>query len=150
MNNHKFSNVYERIISSEDDFVGQIAYSLYKQRKCNYVKSKRLELNVNEVPDSAMEEFINQQDTEMLQYYRERAETLLREFLDASYSAELSEEIAKIDSECHKDYEKLARGQSWWYGVTQSLTASFLFVLIGYMLLKFAGVWDVLLNKLFG
>ena len=50
-----------------------------------------------------------------------------------------------------KKYEKLADSvkPSFWYGVLQSITASFLFLLAGYVILKMSGSWDILLNNLF-
>ena len=62
-----------------------------------------------------------------------------------------SEYMEKGRQEMEEKYEKLANSvkPSFWYGVLQSITASFLFLLAGYVILKMSGSWDILLNNLF-
>lgn len=68
--------------------------------------------------------------------------SLSREFLNASHKDEIAKEKQRLNQEYIDKYEELVKhfNPSWWYGVSQSLAASFLFIFIGYLILKFNGV----------
>ena len=145
------SGIYERLVSDDHDFLGQAAYSIYKARKREFIISKQIELGTTRVPEEVVNEFIKAQTDRTLDLYRNQAEGLFREFLDASYGREITKEKQSLNQEYSRRYEKLADSvkPSFWYGVLQSMTASFLFLLAGYIILKMSGSWDILLNNLF-
>ena len=148
----KHSGIYERLVSDDHDFLGQVAYSIYKRRKREYILRKQEELGVNDVPDEIVSEFVKEQTDYTLELYRVQANNLSIEFLNASFQAELDSAIQKLDKEYREKYEELSRAVkpvSWWYGVLQSFVASFLFLLAGYIILKMSGSWDILLTNLF-
>ena len=148
----KHSGIYERLVSNDHDFLGQVAYSIYKRRKREYIVRKQTELGVNDVPDEVVLEFVKDQTDYMLDLYRIQAKNLSIEFLNASYQSELNDAIQNLDKEYRGKYEELARAAkpvSWWYGVLQSFVASFLFLFAGYVILKMSGSWDILLTNLF-
>ena len=149
--NAKYSGIYERLVEDDHDFLGQVAYSIYKRRKREFVVRKKAEMNLDNVPDEIVADFVRGQTDYTLDLYRDEARKLSREFLDASYEAELTEAVQYLDTQYREKYEQLAkelRPHSWWYGVLQSFVASFFFLLAGYVLLKMSGSWDILLSNL--
>lgn len=148
----KFSKVYERLVSDDRDLLGQVAYSIYKIRKRDFIMQKQAETGKEEIDEETISDFVNAQSDYTLELYREQAKNIFREFLNASYENELTETVQQLEQEYNEKYAELAkntRPHSWWYGVGQSFTASFLFLLAGYILLKMSGSWDTLLNNLF-
>ena len=150
--NTKHSGIYERLVSDDHDVLGQIAYSIYKRRKREFVVRKKLELGTDNLPDAVLADFVKDQTDYTLDLYRNEARKLSREFLDATYESELADAVQRLDSQYREKYEELAknvRPHSWWYGVGQSIAASFFFLLAGYVILKMSGSWDILLDTLF-
>lgn len=139
-NTPKYNSVYDRLVEDENDILGQIAYAVYKSHKKTFIIRKQKELGDTSVPKEVVDDYVLNQTDAMLEVYRSRAEKIARGFLDASYGSQLVQEI--------KNIRKAILPRSWWYGVGQSLVASFLFVLVGYILLKASGSWDKLLELL--
>lgn len=145
------SDVYNRLVKDENDVTGHIAYGLYKRAKAEFISKQQLRLGVTVIPEDVIDEFHASQTDYMLEFYRTSARQLLRNFLDSSYQADLTNEKQEIAQEYAGKYHELAKAvkPSFWFGVLQSITASFLFLLTGYIILKMNGVWDILLNNLF-
>ena len=146
----KHSGVYERLVADEHDFLGNAAYSIYKTRKREFIIRKQIELGTSSIPEDVVNEFVNDQTDYTLKLYRNQAEDLFREFLNSSYGDEIAEEKQRLSREYMESYRKLADSAkpSFWYGVLQGITASFLFVLAGYIILKMSGSWDIILSNL--
>ena len=140
------SDVYDRLIQDDKDIKGQVAYVIYKKVKRDFIKRMQTQLGTTVIPDDVMEEFYASQTDYTLSLYRGYASKVTRESLNILYS----EDIAKEKQNLADKYEKLSDSvkPSFWYGVLQSVTASFLFLLAGYIILKMSGSWDILLNNL--
>lgn len=149
-NDTAYSDVYTRLVKDDNDVAGQIAYSVYKRAKIEFIRKKHAELNIIVLPDDVLEEFYAAQTDYMLKLYRIHAKEMTREFLDESYGDDIEREKGSIEKEHNEKYEKLAYSvrPSFWYGVLQGIVASFLFVLSGYIILKMNGSWDILLSNL--
>ena len=147
----KHSGVYERLVDNDHNFLGQVAYSIYKSRKRDFIIRKQKELGTSIIPAEVVDEFVADQTDYTLELYKAQADTLSREFLDSSYGNEIAKEKERIAQDYREKYEKLADAvkPSFWYGVLQGIVASFLFVLAGYIILKMNGSWDILLSNLF-
>lgn len=145
-----YSNVYSRLVKDDNDVAGQMAYSVYKRTKAEFVAQKQAELGTMTLPEDVFEEFYATQTDYVLDTYRSRAKLMMREFLDASYGDDVIAEKQRLEKEYSEKYNKLADAvkPSFWYGVIQGIAASFLFIFAGYILLKMNGVWDILLNNL--
>ena len=145
-----YSDIYSRLVKDDNDVAGQMAYSVYKRTKAEFIAKKQAELGTMTIPEDMFEEFYATQTDYVLDTYRSRAKLMMREFLDASYGDDISAEKQRLEKEYSEKYHKLADAvkPSFWYGVIQGVTASFLFILAGYVLLKMNGVWDILLNNL--
>lgn len=101
-------------------------------------------MNLDNIPDEVVADFVNDQTDYTLDLYRNEARKLSREFLDASYEAELEEAVQYLDTQYREKYEQLVkelRPHSWWYGVWQSFAASFIFFAAGILLLLATGGW---------
>ena len=128
LDNPVHSGIYERLVGGEGDILGQVAYSVYKKRKREFIIRKQAELGCQLVPDDVIREFVRDQTDYTLDLYRTQAKQLSRAFLDVSYSAELSRERAALEREYQQKYEEFRKSlqpKSWWYGVWQSFAASF-------------------------
>ena len=148
----KHSGVYGRLVENDHDFLGQVAYSIYKRRKRDFIIRKQEELGTNNIPSEVvMEEFVKNQTDYTLELYKSQADSLSREFLNVSYENEIAKEKQRLAQEYSEKYQKLADAvrPSFWFGVLQGIVASFLFVLAGYIILKMNGSWDILLSNLF-
>ena len=146
-----YSDVYKRLVKDNDDIAGIVAYGIYKNSKHEFIRKKQAELGTLNLPNDILEEFYATQTDYVLELYRIHAEKLTREFVNSLYENEISQEKQRLNQEHMEKYEELAKhvNSSWWYGVSQSLAASFLFIFIGYLILKFNGIWDILLQNLF-
>ena len=51
------SDVYDRLVKDEADVRGQVAYSVYKRIKRDFIKRKQAELGTTQIPDEVLEEF---------------------------------------------------------------------------------------------
>ena len=131
----KHSGIYERLVENDHDFLGQVAYSIYKRRKREFIMRKQEELGTSNIPAEEVEDFIKDQTDYTLELYKVQADMLSREFLNASYKNEIDNEKARLVREYSGKYDKLAEAvrPSFWYGVLQGVVASFLFVLAGYV-----------------
>ena len=98
----------------------------------------------DDISDDLKEFVAISQTDEQLQFYRERATQLANSFLDRSMKEELNADRERLERDFLRDY----KNHGFWYGVWQSIVASFLFLVIGYLLLVATGSWDKLLARL--
>lgn len=139
------SFIYDKLVQDEDDILGHIAYSVYKRQKIAHIKRICAEKNIDRVSDDDLKEFVAiSQTDEQLQFYRERATQLANSFLDRSMKEELNAERDRLEREFLRDY----KNHGFMYGVWQSIVASFLFLVIGYVLLVGTGSWEKLIARL--
>lgn len=82
--------VYERLVSDDSDFLGQVAYSIYKKRKREFIIRKKAELGIERLPDDVVDEFVKNQTDYTLELYKAQAYNLSIEFLGSSYEADLT------------------------------------------------------------
>ena len=137
--------MYEFLVEGEMDFVGKMAYVLYKEHKREVISKRQKELGNKEVPVEFIEYFTYQQKTpKAKESYRADAENILNAFTDGANR----EKGINLDKEYIKEYRKLARNVSLWQGILASVIGSIAFVFIGYLLLNFSGVWDKIIKLL--
>ncbi len=144
----KFSFIYEKLIESNDDLTGHIAYALYKEKKIAFIKSHK---DSHGNADPTEEELTIFHDTSLahLENYRLQAKELLHNFLQQTLEEQLRE-IDEIVSE-HKrateeNYQKKLTTQldrikpPFWAGVIQSLIGSIAFTFfLGFLLIVVTG-----------
>lgn len=137
------SFAYDALVKDEDDFLGQLAYCVYKRQKIYEIKRRCAEENVLWLPDEEIADFVRLAQTpQQMELYKEKAERLVNAFLEASIATELDEKKHKLERSFLNTY----KSSGFMYGVGQSLLATVLFTAIG-MFLYYSGIWDFLLRS---
>ena len=156
----KYNYFFNQIVKNQDDFVGSIAYVLYKRNKIEYIEQYKKEHDGKE-PDLAVlrewqkgecvkskldnykviaeqktTEFVNllQRDKEK-QYSKRKAELDTKETNLVKRERAVREQekdLKKRNQYCHVKQ----KGQ-FWSGVVQSLLASFFFIVICFLIILF-------------
>lgn len=96
-----YNSIYEKLVISDDDLVGLIAYGLYKRHKIEFITSIRD--NEGRVPtqEECHSFFVSSTTDSQLNKYRDQAETLL-------YSMVVNvagEDLDKRENDMLKDYQ---------------------------------------------
>jgi uncharacterized membrane protein YebE (DUF533 family) len=140
----KRSGMYAKLVDGEDDILGHIAYSVYKNQKSSLLK----ELNEEKLSDSEIEDKLDVfhrfvSAPEQIILYEEKAVTLSQDFITAALSdyikeqeQEMEEKLTQIRNEYDEKYRKFFgenRPRSFMYGVAQSVVGAAItgFILVG-------------------
>ncbi|EGU39420.1 hypothetical protein [Vibrio scophthalmi] len=113
-------NTFGDIIEEEGDFVGYVAYALYKQQKVKWIYNYKDKTGDYPTPSQIETYFTSFHSTpECIDKYRDDAERMLNEYIDFSFSEELSayQEAVKED-EIVKAVHK-----PFWTGVRENVVA---------------------------
>lgn len=91
-----FNFIFDKLVLDNDDFVGMVAYSIYKQQKIEWLNNFKKE-NGRTATDAELESFIQFSNlASQLESYRDQATNLIDTFLDvvlADKYEEMQEEI---------------------------------------------------------
>lgn len=156
----KYNYFFNKIVENNDDFVGSMAYVLYKRNKIEYIEKYKRE-HENKAPDlSVLCEWQNGECTESkLKNYKELALQKSTEFVN-HLQEDKEKKLNKLKSELDlreraiKNREKQVRENErglklrdkyckvkskgyFWTGVLQSLLASFLFVALCFLIILY-------------
>ncbi len=114
-----YNFIYSKLVSGEGDIFGAIAYSVYKSQKIETIRE--FEKKNGHLPtEQDLKPFQDLSNSEsQIKFYKDQAFQLAQYFL--------SEIEPEISQKIYQDI--LKKKPSFWYGVLQGLTASFLFVL---------------------
>lgn len=164
----KYNYFFNKIVENDDDFVGSIAYVLYKKNKIEYIEKYKKE-HENKEPDlSVLHEWQNSECTESkLDNYKKLALQKSTEFVN-HLQKDKEKKLNKLKSDLDlrerklKDSERVvnehekglkqrdkyckvkSKGQ-FWIGVSQSLVASFIFIIFSFLLvLWLSGNTDII------
>jgi len=128
MADEKYNFIYRKLVEDDDDLLGIIAYSLYKRQKFEFIENfKRKHGKEPEPKDFESFNDLTSGELQLKSYFNE-AQTLAQKFLDESLEAD--------GAELEKKYSKMAEETirkakpSFWFGVWQSVVASFIFVIL--------------------
>lgn len=138
MGRKSFNYIYEKLVKDENDILGHIAYSVYKNQKLATIAGKKKENGGSDVTDEDLAPFLELSQSEsQMSFYKDRATALAQQFLNEGIGEELEMEKRKLESEFIRSHK--TRG--FMYGVMQGIVASFIFVLAGFVLLMATGGW---------
>lgn len=121
-NLQRYSFIYNDLVEDREDFIGLVAYSLYRQAKINYVK--KFEENHGRAPEP--KELVEFHDLARsnLAVYKEIAANRVSDFYEDIYKTK----AAELESQYQERLTaKLAKIGGWWTGVWQSFVGSLLF-----------------------
>lgn len=127
----KYCSIYSKLVQSEGDMVGHIAYSLYKAEKVRYIKEQKETMKVEVLPDEIVQEFASGRDNQTsLEHYRGMAETILQRFIGGSFDDMSGQVIDEVTDRLtqHMDHsvlpllpKKESGWKKFWNGVLQSI-----------------------------
>lgn len=129
---------YYKLVQSDDDYVGMVAYTIYKKSKIAYIQELRSDQNRTEDEiDSSLETWQQSKcnDSE-IKTLRDNAVAHVAEFttkLIEQKDKELFEKEKKLnkrESKIEKKEAQLKSQKYFWYGVKQSIVGSFVYMVI--------------------
>lgn len=127
----EFNFIYDKLVDDRNDILGHIAYSIYKQDKIDFIKSKKD--GDQEVTDATLKPFheISSSDSSV-ESYKMKADIVMQAFFENTISSIYSD----IESEIRDNYKKEIREvvrpltSSFWKSVWAGLLSAFIFALI--------------------
>ena len=134
----QYNFIYSSLVHDEDDFVGHIAYALYKTEKVAYIEKFKSEHEGKEPTEEDLKPFNDMTSAEVrLQYYLQHAE---RKFSDWMKDV-LDEHGNVIEQDCNANHLSLiseaikplkAPSLKWQYfhGAMQGVLGAFIFMLL--------------------
>lgn len=154
----KYNYFFNQIVENDDDFVGSMAYVLYKRNKIEYIERYKKE-HENKEPDlivlrewqkgecikSKLEnyktiavkksvEFINNLQSDKEKQLNKRKSELDKKEREIKERERIIGEQEKVLQKRNKYCQVKPRGQ-YWIGVSQSLVASLLFIIVCFIII---------------
>lgn len=127
----EFNFIYEKLVEDDDDFVGHVAYSIYKKSKLEYINNKKSE--GTPITQKILKPFNDFSNTSsQIDTYRIKAEVLLQAFLESS----VGEAVSEIQDDTIRNQTELLRGivnppkHVFWWRVLSGVVSGFIFALI--------------------
>lgn len=157
-NNRQYNSIFSQIVENNDDFVGSMAYVLYKMNKIDYIEQFKKDHNNEEPSIDELREWQKGECTKTkLANYKKLAQVKITEFvnnLQSDKEKQLTKQKTELDKkdrelkgrdrqlkENEKDLQKRSRycqvkskGQ-FWMGVLQSLLASVIFIVLSFIVI---------------
>ncbi|WP_281980409.1 hypothetical protein [Tenacibaculum mesophilum] len=127
----KYNFIYEKLVEDKNDIIGHIAYSIYKQDKINFIKSKKDE--GLEVKGKILKTFHELSSSESsIDAYKIKAEIVMQSFFENTIN-EISSDIEEEIKENHTEFLKgvikpITSG--FWKSVWAGLLSAFIFALL--------------------
>lgn len=153
----QYNFIYSKLVLGSDDFVGQIAYSIYKQDKINFIEKFKQENSDKDPEELDFVHFHKFSSTDSaIQSYRLKAELILQEFLNNSLEEAIDEATDEIRRNQHIILQRVIKPikpPGFWMAVLQNTVATFAFsAILALVILIIAvsteGFWDTM-GKLF-
>lgn len=83
---------FQKLVTKDDDFVGMVAYTIYKREKINWIASFKTRNQRDPSPDEIENGFnVDTDSDEKIRNYRKLAEEGLNRFVDVTIGAELND-----------------------------------------------------------
>ncbi|MCU0285385.1 MAG: hypothetical protein MUF15_03195 [Acidobacteria bacterium] len=130
-----YNTIYEKLVSNEYDFVGMVAYAIYKKSKLAYIEDHSKKYG-NAPQDSDLKAFhLNSLSNPQLRMYQINAEKIIEGFV-VQMAQDKVEEIEKkmiqmekqMKDEKNHFIERIneLKPSKWYIGVLQSILAAFI------------------------
>lgn len=127
MKGGRYNYIFSALANDEDDILGQLASSVYKRQKIEYIKAFKVRNGFEQRPDLIAFHDISNSHSQ-LESYRAQAARVAKDFLDSCMGAE-SEELATFYA-AKASSEISSATPGIWKGVSQSLIGSALLTLL--------------------
>jgi hypothetical protein len=123
----KPNRIYDRLVENKNDFLGILAYSVYKRQK-NAVIARFAESD-KETLEVELRRFYDLCNTDtQLSYFRAEANDLAQNFTQATLKEVIDDHEKEYDSRLRAELQNLR--PSFWTSVWSGVVSSFIFVLI--------------------
>lgn len=120
----EYNFIYKELVEDKNDIIGHIAYSLYKDDKIDYIKSKKQD--IGEISDDDLKPFHEiSSTTSSIESYRIKAEIFMQAFFENTLQ-EMKEDIEKQTIENQTDILKeivKPLAPSFWLTLKQNILA---------------------------
>lgn len=124
-----YNFIYEKLVESEDDINGMIAYSLYKREKIEFIRSFLSKYSRAPTEEERKSFYLSSNTDARLNAYRIQAGVIAREFLEIS----LEEKVKEIEGKWQEGYlqgqigSDLKELKRFGPGVLQGVVSSWIF-----------------------
>lgn len=120
-----YNFIYNKLVKSEDDLVGLIAYAIYKKHKIEFITRIKEEEERDPTNEECQIFFKASTTQSQLAKYKNDAQTILSDVVANT----TNEELERYEREMLTDYEKNIKKclPPWWQNVLWSVVASFIF-----------------------
>lgn len=124
-----YNYIYEKLVKSDDDLIGLIAYGIYKKHKIEYIEDIKKKYDREPTQEECDSFFISSTTTSQLDKYTNDAESLLSDVVANTQT----EEIKKYEKDMLYEYQNNIKKvlPPWWQNVLWSVIASFIFSALG-------------------
>jgi hypothetical protein len=120
-----YNFIYEKLVKSEDDLVGLIAYAIYKKHKIEFITRIKEEEGREPSQEECTAFFKASTTDSQLTKYINDATSILSDVVANT----TNEELERYEREMLADYEERIKKclPPWWHNVIWSVIASFIF-----------------------
>lgn len=120
-----YNFIYEKLVKSEDDLVGLIAYAIYKKHKIEFITRIKEEEGREPSQEECTAFFKASTTDSQLAKYINDAKSILSDVVANT----TNEELERYEQEMLADYENRIKKclPPWWHNVIWSVIASFIF-----------------------
>ena len=111
---------FTKLVTSDTDFVGMVAYTIYKNEKLDWIAQFKVQ-NLNREPtEDELKQFNLTTDSDLrIQQYRQMAETSVNNFVNAT----ISDELTQYQSTVRDDAIVKAAKKGFWQGIGENVLA---------------------------
>lgn len=110
---------FTKLVTSDKDFVGMVAYTIYKKEKLDWIEKFR-SLHGDEPSEHEIKQFTLASDSDLrIRQYRDLAEERVNDFIDTATIAELTEYKTRL----RDDAIVKATKKGFWQGVGENIVA---------------------------
>ena len=118
-----YNEIYSNIVKDESDFLGKIAYSIYKKDKYEWIHEQKKKLNKEIISNEELKQFHNLKNRQTeIENYRTQATTVLTKYSDEILLLELKNASRKFE-------------RSFWGDIVIEVFGAFIVLVIGYLIL---------------
>ncbi len=117
MNRHQ---TFTKLVTSDTDFVGMVAYTIYKNEKLDWIAQFKAQNSNREPTEDELKQFNLTTDSDLrIQQYRQMAETSVNNFVSATIVDELTQYQLRI----RDDAIVKAAQKGFWQGIGENVLA---------------------------
>lgn len=128
----KYNFIYEKLVVSEDDLVGLIAYGIYKKHKIEFITRIKEEQKREPTEEECRSFFIASTTSSQLEKYRSQAENMLLEMAGNITDNELKQYEADMLKNYRKEISSCvpSNWSSFFISIGAGVVSAFLFAII--------------------